>query len=511
MSKLLIVLSLLVTVSAQASLFGINASGDDAYKHLEALAKIGEENSNTRSAGSPGHIMSANYIAQQLLAAGYLVELVPFTFAKYFQIEEPEMSSTVDGVTTPHTFNEDFNILTPSPGGNITATTMAIDLALGEGNESTSGCEPEDFKDFEAGKIAVLQRGACSFKTKADNAQNAGASGVVIFNQGNSESRKEPFNGSLGSAKTVEEQTLKIPVFSASYDKGVMFSENPNLELTLNNNAENKTVTTYNVIAETPGGRADNVVMMGSHLDSVDAGPGLNDNGSGSAGILEVAIKMMDVLDHEKNDYNKLRFAWWSAEEVGLIGSSRYVEALSDDEKTDIALYLNFDMIASPNYMIGVYDGDGSTFGDKGPEGSGAIERLFEMHFSFMGVGSVPTNLSGRSDYAPFAEVGIPFGGLFTGAEGIMTESEAKLFGGEAGKAYDECYHKFCDNLSNINKEALQKNVEAIGFVTLNYAYSTDEVNGNKFSRSLSRLKPDDQIRFEATGSSHCDEVVDYL
>ncbi|MBK7792733.1 MAG: M28 family peptidase [Betaproteobacteria bacterium] len=173
--------------------------------------------------------------------------------------------------------------------------------------------------------------------------------------------------------------------------------------------------TSYNVLAETPGGDPNNVIMAGAHLDSVNAGPGIQDNGSGSAAILETALQMAKVKPR-----NKVRFAWWGAEEAGLVGSTYYVSNLSPEEQARIAFYLNFDMIASPNHVFFIYDGDDSdgVGAGAGPTGSAAIEKVFETYYSMRGHPFKGTDFSGRSDYGPFIAAGIPAGGLFTGAEG---------------------------------------------------------------------------------------------
>lgn len=490
----------LMSISSIQAQGVLNLGADGAYKHLEALHQIAVENDGHRAAGTLGHTFSANYIAQELLKAGYIVQLVPFDFTKFDQIGDAQLVSAVGDEVQSFVEGEEFNVMSFSASADISsAEIQAVDLELGEGNNSTSGCEAEDFESFVPGKIALVQRGACSFLQKAQNAENAGAVGVIIFNQGNEPTRKGLFGGTLSA-----DADLEVPTFSVSYDIGVKLSETEATTISMTAETKVETLITYNVLAETPGGDAENVVMLGSHLDSVPAGAGMNDNGSGSAGILEVAIKMIDVLNESERPYNKLRFAWWSAEEVGLIGSSRYVNALSDDEKTNIAMYLNFDMIASPNYKLSVFDGDGSSYGQVGPDGSDSIEQLFQLFFAFEGTGSVAAELSGRSDYAPFAEVGIPVGGLFTGAEGTMSEEEAEMFGGVAGEAYDACYHQECDNLDNINKEALAKNTNAIAFSALTYAYSTKVVNGEKASRSMSKMIRRNQVRFDPTGNVHC-------
>jgi Zn-dependent M28 family amino/carboxypeptidase len=211
--------------------------------------------------------------------------------------------------------------------------------------------------------------------------------------------------------------------------------------------AEVQRKTTENVIADTRAGRTDRVVVVGAHLDSVLEGPGINDNGSGSSVILEIALQMSELGIEPTN---QVRFAFWGAEESGLIGSTHYVNSLSKRQQKDIALYLNFDMVASPNYVRFVYDGDGSGFGIKGPTGSGRIEDIFTEFFQSERLASEPTAFDGRSDYQAFINAGIPAGGLFTGAEGVKSATQAATYGGVAGAAYDPCYHQACDSLTPV-------------------------------------------------------------
>jgi Zn-dependent M28 family amino/carboxypeptidase len=175
---------------------------------------------------------------------------------------------------------------------------------------------------------------------------------------------------------------------------------------------------------------------------------------------------------------NAVRFAFWGAEESGLIGSQHYIDSLTRQELNDVEAYLNFDMVGSPNFVRFVYDGDGSAFGTKGPSGSGHIEGTFVDFFASMGLESEPTEFDGRSDYDAFINVGIPAGGLFTGAEGIKTEEEAAIYGGTAGEAYDPCYHLACDTYDNNSDVGLDQMSDAIAHATLVYAMTTSSVNG---------------------------------
>ncbi|GGU91491.1 aminopeptidase [Actinomadura cremea] len=216
--------------------------------------------------------------------------------------------------------------------------------------------------------------------------------------------------------------------------------------------------TGYNLIADRPGGDPNDVLMIGGHLDGVTAGPGINDNGSGSAAILETALAVARA-DHRPGKH--LRFAWWGAEELGLLGSRHYVNTLPSAERRKISGYLNFDMVGSPNPGYFAYDGDGSS-GPGGPAGSARIETVLREHFTAIGVPVRDTAFDGRSDYGPFINVGIPAGGLFTGAEGRKTAAEARMWGGQANVPYDRCYHAYCDTASNIDDTALDRNADAI-------------------------------------------------
>ena len=182
---------------------------------------------------------------------------------------------------------------------------------------------------------------------------------------------------------------------------------------------------------------------------------------------------------------NKIRFAWWGAEESGLVGSDNYVFGLPQEELDQIALYLNFDMIGSPNFVRFIYDGDGSAFGLEGPEGSAVIENFFQDFYTDRGLEFEPTEISFRSDYAAFFDSGIPFGGLFTGAEGIKTVDQAAIYGGTAGDQYDPCYHLACDTFDNISLEVLDLNADAVAASILQYGMNTVTVNGSVSAEKL--------------------------
>jgi Zn-dependent M28 family amino/carboxypeptidase len=213
--------------------------------------------------------------------------------------------------------------------------------------------------------------------------------------------------------------------------------------------------------------------MAGGHSDSVEQGPGINDDGSGIIGVLDVALALTGF-----STTNAVRFGFWSAEEFGLLGSEYYVSQLnqSAEEIAKVRAYLNFDMIASPNYYLAIYDGDGSDFNLTGPPGSAEIEAVFEDFYASKGYNSTGTAFDGRSDYGPFLENNIAAGGLFTGAEDVKTEEDVILFGGEAGIAYDPNYHAEGDTIDNLNMEAFLLNTQSIANSIALYATSLDSI-----------------------------------
>lgn len=216
--------------------------------------------------------------------------------------------------------------------------------------------------------------------------------------------------------------------------------------------------TTYNLIADWPGGDPDHVVMTGAHLDSVEDGPGINDNGTGSAGILENALAFADSGVTPKNH---IRFGFWGAEELGLVGSKHYMSTLSTAEKDKIELYLNFDMIGSPNPGYFVYDDN--------PAGDAARDDL-TAYFTSKDIPWEYIDVQGRSDHAAFRSYGIPTSGTFTGAEDTMSSAQARKWGGQAGEAFDPCYHSSCDTRDNVDATALDRNVDAIAHMVWRYA-----------------------------------------
>ncbi|OEJ32525.1 M28 family metallopeptidase [Streptomyces subrutilus] len=434
-----------------------DATGKGAYNHLKVLQSIADYNDGNRVAGSQGHVQSAKYVEAVMKAAGYQVTKNEFDFVYVETIAEKLTVNGANGRDVP------IHLMTYTKSGPEDGVTAQLAVAPVDA-DGTNGCEPGDFAAGAfTGKIALIKRGGCTFAAKQANAAEAGAVGAILYNN-----TEGALNGTLGDAAAGKVPTGGIT--QAEGEKLAAEAAAGPVEVTLDIREFRENRKTYNVVAETRGGDADNTVFLGAHLDSVAAGPGINDNGSGSAGILQVAQRLASSQTKIKN---KVKFAWWSAEEYGLLGSEAYVAGLTEEQKKQIKLYLNFDMIASPNAAYFVYDGDDSdgVGSGPGPEGSAQIEKGITDFLDSKKIPHAGTDFSGRSDYGPFIEVGIPSGGTFTGAEGIKTPAEAAKFGGQAGVAYDVNYHGKGDDITNIDQKALDINVDVIADAVGHYAH----------------------------------------
>jgi Zn-dependent M28 family amino/carboxypeptidase len=347
-------------------------------------------------------------------------------------------------------------------------------------NSSNSGCQRTDFEPASTieDQVALIQRGTCDFLVKVQNAEAAGYDAAIIFNEGQA-GRTDVLQGTLGDTGT------GIPVIGISFALGKELYETDGAKVTIDVQADSETRQTENVIADTTSGRRDRTIVVGAHLDSVPEGPGINDNGSGTATDLEMAKLGIEPK-------NRVRFAFWGAEEFGTKGSEHYVASLSDEALDRIALNLNFGMLGSPNFVRFVYDGDGSATPDDttdaGPAGSAQIERTFKRYFEAKGLKIDPTPFDGRSDYGPFIDAGIPAGGLFSGAEGVKTARQQRIYGGNAGEPYDHCYHQPCDDISNLSTRSLDQLSDGVAHATFTYANDAELFGASSVgARSLTR------------------------
>ncbi|MDT7582069.1 MAG: hypothetical protein QOK35_3333 [Pseudonocardiales bacterium] len=429
-----------------------DATGDGAFRHLEELQRIADANGGNRALGTPGYDASVEYVAGTLRDAGYTVETPEFD-ARSFSVQDVRL--TVDGTTTAATA---LGFSPATPSGGVTAPLAVL------AQDETSGCEAADFAGMPAGAVVLIKRGTCPFGVKSANAAAARAAAVLVANN---------VDGPLDQA-TLGDVPGTLPTAGLAKADGDTLAGRTGTAVTLVLATTIDVRHSRNVIAQTTTGNPDNVVMAGAHLDSVPAGPGINDNGSGTAALLETAVRLRGAPAAT----NAVRFAFWGAEEEGLIGSTSYLTRLPEADRLKIALYLNLDMVASPNPAYLAYDGDNSdnVGAGPGPEGSATVERVLLEQLAAAGVTGEGTDFDGRSDYGPFIAADIPAGGLFTGAEEPKTPEQAQRWGGTAGQPYDRCYHQACDRLDGIDRTALDRNVDAAAGTIGRFALSTDGI-----------------------------------
>jgi len=420
-------------------------------QQLEDFAYASEE--RNRFIGSPGHNDTIYWLKETLesLDGYYNVSLQEFFTVA--QINGTINAFTVEGATPPE---GSYLLFDYSASGNVTAPLVPV---------SNLGCNATDYPATLSGNIALISRGSCDFGLKSALAGAAGAVGALIYNN----VAGPPLQGTLGTPPRPEGDYVASISISQELGTGYLsaITGGANVSATIDVLTDIRNISTSNVLATTISGDQDNKLALGAHTDSVAAGPGINDDGSGTVGILEVA----KALSKYKIN-NAVTFGFWAAEEEGLLGSTYYVENLPASEAANIRAYLNFDMIASPNFVNAIYDGDGSAFNLSGPAGSAEIEAFFEDYFTGVGQNFTATAFDGRSDYGPFLDVGIPAGGLFTGAEENKTEEEVLLFGGTSGVALDQCYHQACDNVTNLELGAFETHAKAIADAVATYSLS---------------------------------------
>jgi Zn-dependent M28 family amino/carboxypeptidase len=447
-------------------------------QHQQALQNIADFSGGTRHTETPGYTASVAYVRERMKRAGLKVKVVDFNMPEWVETAPPEFEQLTPTAKTytPGTAADDnspdvdYITFEFSPTAEVTAPVVPVnDLVIPSPATDTSnaGCEPADFPAATDGAISLIQRGTCPFVQKLANAQAAGAVGVILFNEGNSAART---NAGFRSGPT----DLAIPAVFASYPVGVELAQATNPTVRLKTNGVNQDRFFPQVVAETKHGSPKHLVLAGAHLDSVPAGPGINDDGSGTSWQLDLAEEVA-----KRHPKNKIRFLWFGGEEDGLVGSQYYAANLSQEEVNRVDVMIDTDMIASPNYVRLVYDGDGSDFPTTGPAGSAVVERLFNRYFHRRGMATLPQAFDGRSDYVGFINRGIPAGGIFAGAEVPKTEEQVAVFGGVADEQYDPCYHEACDNIDTVTGQPPAETMNSFATDPVLAQQQADSLNGN--------------------------------
>ena len=400
-------------------------TAEGLHAHLVALQRIADESGGTRASGTPGYDASAEYVAEQLRQAGYTPHLQPVRYTDSHELAPPELARVSPDPLT-YRYPDDFVSLRYSGSGEVEAPLEAIDAY-----SATSGCDSSDFDAFDDGAIALIRRGGCFFSAKVRNAISAGAAAVIVFNDGSP--------GHEGPIEATLVRPVQVPALSLANELGEALAQQVDagpVRMRVHTSLEVSQTEAANVLAELPGATKGAPLLLGAHLDSIESGPGINDNGSGVATLLELAAQARKLGVQPQRP---VRFAFWAGEEAGEFGSREYVASLENPIE-DIASVVNLDMVGSPNPEPYVYQGDGT------------IQEALSDAVRAEGLDPVPIDLEGRSDHAPFQEAGIATGGLFTGADEPAPD----------GQPHDNCYHRACDTVANVDLEILEKMADAL-------------------------------------------------
>ncbi|MDI3312871.1 MAG: M28 family peptidase [Mycobacterium sp.] len=434
---------------------------DALLTHLRAFQDIANANKGNRAEGTPGYDASVDYVVKMLRDKGFDVSTPQFDRLYTASPGKPMVS--VSGRSYP--VDQASLLVRTPPGGLIGRVVLPARPA---------GCAASDYRAAAAkDAIAVTDDTNCSIVDKQNAAVAKGARALVVVSEPGSQGAPPK----LFSPGYYNRLTVPVAVVGIDGGTALRHATGP-VRLILD--TETAKITSRNVLAQTKTGSPTDVVMVGAHLDSVHDSPGINDNASGVAAVLETALQ----LGPQPAVTNAVRFAFWGAEEEGINGSLDYVFGLDRNQLNDIALYLNFDMLGSPN--AGFFTDDGDQSGPPGsgvapqdvPEGSAGIERTLAGYLNLAGKRPADMPLTTKADYRPFLVAGVPIGGMTTGASQQKTPAQARLWGGKPGVAFDPDYHNANDTVDNINREALAVMGSGVAFAVGNYAQSITGVNG---------------------------------
>jgi Zn-dependent M28 family amino/carboxypeptidase len=405
------------------------AADRDPLTYLQSLQTIATGNRGNRAAGTPGGTATEELIAARLRAAGFTVRFADVRFPYFDERRPPAVALPGGRRLAPR---RDVRTLSYSAGGDVRAPVQVVG-----GGRNDAGCRAGDWTGFPRGRIALVRRGVCPFAAKARAGQRAGAAAVLIEDRAATGTRG-PVSGTLGAPG------LRIPVVAADAAAGAALARAGGA-VRVRVDAVSEQRAARNVIAELAGRAPDRVVMAGAHLDSVPAGPGINDDGSGVATLLALAHR----IGAGPRPAATLRLGFWTAEELGLYGSRAYVRGLNASERRRIASYVNLDMVGSPNAVLETY-------------GRGRTEAALRRELDARGPAPNRSSIGGASDHASFQRAGIEVGGVFTGASGRVSRASAERFGAQAGRPADPCYHQSCDTLRNIDRAALRRVADSV-------------------------------------------------
>ena len=436
-------------------------TADRMFTHLHALQDIANANHGNRAEGTPGYDASVDYVAKALRDKGFKVSTPQFD--RLYNVAPGNPALTVAG----RTYQVDqASLLVRTPAGGLTGQPVRP--------TQPSGCAVGDYPAVvPKGAIAVVDDARCSVVDKQNSAVAKGAAGLIVISAPNGQGAPP----TLFTPGYFKQLTVPVAVVGP-VGAGALARNSAPIRLVLD--AEIIKITSRNVLAQTETGSSNEVIMVGAHLDSPRGGPGINDDGTGVAAVLETALQLGPLAPVN----NAVRFVFWGAEEDGINGAMDYVVGMDRDHLNDIAMYLDFTMLGSPNAGFFTDDGDqsgppapGIAFADV-PEGSAGIERTLGGYLSLAGKRPADMPLSTRADYRPFMVAGVPIGGVTTGASQAKTTVQARLWGGQPGAPFDPNYQSPRDTVDNINREALAVMGSGAAFAVGTYAESIGGVNG---------------------------------
>ncbi|CAF3645935.1 unnamed protein product [Rotaria socialis] len=532
------------------SLLGDSIRIEELMDHLKEFQRIATGNSGTRAVTTLGFNQTLDYIRDTLaINTDFVVSSKYFPIRQFGLNSDPILTSSINGVDKTYTYSKnlataDFYHIDFSTAVDFSAFVQLTAIP-------NVGCSDDDWRNANPppnGRVAIVKRGICAFSDKGALAAKYNVTALLIYNDGASPDRVSPIAIGLGQESFLPALFLSFPVGQELANAALSISNNTGVRLTID--VKNLPLSPIgNICADTPTGDATQTIVIGSHSDSVPAGPGINDNGSGSAANLGLAValaRLFKTSTYAKykyrvrfcwwgaeeigllgSDYHvkqakistvvgsgsaanlglavalarlfktstyakykyRVRFCWWGAEEIGLLGSDYHVKqakisTVVGERLSDYLVNLNYDMLGSPNYIFGIYDG--KTANSDTPvtalPGSNKMTALYRQWFDEQKLPWNYTDFSGRSDYGPFLAEGIVAGGLFSGADGTKTLDERNYYdqmlgqgmGGIAGAIHDPCYHRQCDSIQNINAFAYEKMVQAAAYVLEQLARQDD-------------------------------------
>ncbi|CAF3442452.1 unnamed protein product [Rotaria socialis] len=456
---------------------------DEVMSYLNGLQRIGKAEHGTRAVGTSGFNATLDFIRSYLTAnTNYKVTTSVFSVIQTALAREPILMSSINGNVVNHTYSAsasstEFYYVQHTRSANF---SDYVDLTV----IPNVGCSDADWRKASpppAGRVVLVKRGDCTFVEKGELASKYKAAALLLYNDGTAPDRMAPLFVTLGENNT-------LPALFLSFDLGQklataateMRAGNVRAKLNIVRRSDFP-ILSANICADTPTGDPTQTIVIGSHSDSVTDGVGINDNGSGTAANLALAVTLARLFRspaYPKYKY-RVRFCWWGAEELGLLGSDFHVKQAKTlntigDRLSDYLINLNYDMLGSPNYIFGIYDGrtaNNATPPEALP-GSNKITAVFRDWFIRQNLPWDYTDFSGRSDYGPFLAEGIVAGGLFSGGDDIKTQKQRDRYdeilgqglGGISGIIQDPCYHKACDSIQNINLFGYEKMVQAAAY-----------------------------------------------